>query len=42
MKDWEYNELFDAIQETYEELLDEDRGYRYATAKLADEFDNLR
>lgn len=41
MKDWEYNELFDAIQETYEELLDEDRGYRYAIAKLADEFDNL-
>ncbi|AGN37669.1 Imm3 family immunity protein [Bacillus paralicheniformis] len=41
MKDWEYNELFDAIQETYEELLDEDRGHRYAIAKLADEFDNL-
>lgn len=41
MKDWEYNELFSAIQETYEELLDEDRGYRYAIAKLADEFDNL-
>lgn len=41
MKDWEYNELFDAIQETYEELLDENRGYRYAIAKLADEFDNL-
>ncbi|MGE6718479.1 Imm3 family immunity protein [Peribacillus frigoritolerans] len=41
MKDWEYNELFDAIQETYEELLDEDRGYRFAITKLADEFDNL-
>ncbi|MEV5115325.1 Imm3 family immunity protein [Peribacillus frigoritolerans] len=41
MKGWEYNELFDAIQETYEELLDEDRGYRYAITKLADEFDNL-
>ena len=41
VKDWEYNELFDAIQETYEELLDEDRGYRYAIAKLADEFDKL-
>jgi len=41
MKDWEYNEIFDAIQETYEELLDEGRGYRYAIAKLADEFDNL-
>lgn len=25
MKDWEYNELFNAIQEVYEELLDEDR-----------------
>ncbi|MEK4670647.1 hypothetical protein HOO54_07395 [Bacillus sp. WMMC1349] len=41
MKDWEYNELFEAIQETYEELLDEDRGYKYAIAKLSDEFDNL-
>lgn len=41
VKGWEYNELFDAIQETYEELLDEDRGYRYAIAKLADEFDRL-
>lgn len=41
MKDWEYNELFDAIQETYEELLDENRGYRYAIAKLANEFNNL-
>ena len=25
MKDWEYNELFEAIQETYKELLDEAR-----------------
>ena len=41
MKNWKYNELFDAIQETYEELLDEDKGYRYAIAKLAEEFDNL-
>jgi len=41
MKDWEYNELFNTIQEAYEELLDEERGYRYAIAKLADEFDNL-
>ena len=41
MKDWEYHELFNAIQETYEELLDEGRGYRYVIAKLADEFDNL-
>ncbi|MED1047225.1 Imm3 family immunity protein [Bacillus mycoides] len=36
MKDWEYNELFHTIREVYEE-----RGYRYAIAKLADEFDNL-
>jgi len=41
MKDWEDNEIFDAIQETYKELLDEGRGYRYAIAKLTDEFDNL-
>lgn len=40
MKNWEYNELFDAIQDTYE-VIDEDRGYRYAMAKLADEFDKL-
>ncbi|MCY9027178.1 Imm3 family immunity protein [Priestia megaterium] len=41
MEDWEYNEIFVAIQDTYEELLDEGRGYRYAIAKLADEFNNL-
>lgn len=41
MKDWEYNELFDTLQEAYEEIMDEGRGYRYAIAKLADEFDNL-
>ncbi|MTH55005.1 hypothetical protein GKZ89_16500 [Bacillus mangrovi] len=41
MEDWEYNELFEAVQETYQDLLDENRGYRYALAKLADEFDNL-
>jgi len=41
MKDWEYNELFYAIREAYEELLDEERGDRYAIAKLADEFDNV-
>ena len=41
MKDWEYNELLEAIQDTYEQLLDEDRGYRYAIARLADEFDHL-
>lgn len=36
MKDWEYDELFHAIREAYEE-----RGYRYAIAKLADEFNNV-
>ncbi|MCI4060198.1 Imm3 family immunity protein, partial [Bacillus cereus] len=41
MKDWEYNELFHAIREAYEELLDDERWYRYAIAKLADEGDNL-
>jgi hypothetical protein len=41
MKDWAYNELFEAIQESYEELLEDGRGYRYAVAKLADEFDNF-
>jgi hypothetical protein len=41
LKYWEYNEIFDATQDTYEELLDEGRGYRYAIAKITDEFDNL-
>lgn len=41
MKDWEYDELFDAIQDIYKELLSQERGYRYAIAKLSDEFDNL-
>ncbi|XDY98010.1 Imm3 family immunity protein [Bacillus manliponensis] len=29
MKDWEYNELFDAIQETYRELLNKFSGRDY-------------
>lgn len=41
MENWAYNELFDAIKETYVELLDEGRSHRYALAKVADEFDNL-
>ncbi|NPC93902.1 hypothetical protein HOO54_17185 [Bacillus sp. WMMC1349] len=41
MNQWGYIELFSAIQDTYEELLNERRGHRYAIAKLADEFNNL-
>ena len=35
MKDWEYNELFDAIQEAYEELLDEERGISVCYSKTS-------
>lgn len=41
MENWAYDEWFDAIKETYEELLDEGRGPRNALARVADEFDNL-
>jgi hypothetical protein len=41
MENWEYDELFHTIKEFYEEFLEENRGYRYAVARLAYEFDNL-
>jgi Flp pilus assembly CpaF family ATPase len=41
MENWEYDELFHTIKEFYEEFLEENRGYRYAAARLAYEFDNL-
>ena len=41
MENWEYNELIEAVQEVYEELLDEDRGHRYAIARLSEEFDRM-
>lgn len=41
MKEWEFDELFDAVQETYGEFINKERGYRYAIARTFDEFDNL-
>ncbi|MED4072308.1 Imm3 family immunity protein [Priestia endophytica] len=41
MENWEYDELFYTIKEFYEEFLGQNRGYQYAAARLADEFDNL-
>lgn len=41
VKDWEYNELFDAIHEDYIDYVNLDRGYRYAIARLVDEYWNL-
>ncbi|MGQ3376809.1 Imm3 family immunity protein [Priestia endophytica] len=41
MEYWEYDELFDAIQEDYNDYMNLNRGYRYAIARLVDEYWNL-
>lgn len=41
MEYWDYKELFDAIQEDYNDYLNMNRGYRYAIARLVDEYWNL-
>lgn len=41
MKNWAYDELFDAIKELYDDMLSEDRGYRYAVAKTFYEFETV-
>lgn len=41
MEDWEYNELFEAINEAYNDFLALNRGYKYAIASAADEYINL-
>ncbi|MBC6972217.1 hypothetical protein H9I32_07250 [Bacillus sp. Xin] len=41
MENWEYNELFEAINEAYNDFLALNRGYRYAIARAADEYINL-
>ncbi|WP_017151763.1 Imm3 family immunity protein [Bacillus bingmayongensis] len=41
MEDWEYNELFEAINEAYNDFLALNRGYKYAIARAADEYINL-
>lgn len=38
MQYWDYNELFDSIQEDYNDYLNMKRGYRYAIARLVDEY----
>lgn len=41
VKDWEYDEIFEAINEDYNEYLTLNRGYRYAIARTSDEYINL-
>ncbi|WP_338780314.1 Imm3 family immunity protein [Metabacillus sp. FJAT-52054] len=41
MEDWTYNELFETIQEIYQEFLAQGRGYRHAIARIVDDFSNL-
>ena len=41
MEDWTYNELFETIQEVYQEFLSQNRGHSHAIARLADDFNNL-
>lgn len=41
MEDFEYNELFEIVFETYNEFLEKDRGHRYAMARTREEYRNL-
>ncbi|PFD97133.1 hypothetical protein COE15_08655 [Bacillus cereus] len=41
MEDWEYNELIEAVKEVYDNMLNEDRGYKYATARTFYEFETV-
>lgn len=41
MENWEYNELFEGINEVHNNFLALNRGYRYAIARAADEYINL-
>ncbi|MEC3606116.1 Imm3 family immunity protein [Bacillus glycinifermentans] len=41
MEDWTYDELFETIQEMYKEFLSQNRGHRYAIARIVDDFHNL-
>jgi len=41
MEDWEYNELLESVKEVYNNLLSEDRGYKYATARTFYEFETV-
>ncbi|PEE40895.1 Imm3 family immunity protein [Bacillus pseudomycoides] len=41
MEDWEYNELIEAVKEMYDNMLNKDRGYKYATARTFYEFETV-
>ncbi|MGG0763462.1 Imm3 family immunity protein [Bacillus paramycoides] len=41
MEDLEYNELIEAVKEMYDNMLNEDRGYKYATARTFYEFETV-
>lgn len=41
MKDWDYTELFEAINEIYENALNTKRGDRYAVARTFYEFESV-
>ncbi|MCF7619669.1 Imm3 family immunity protein [Bacillus sonorensis] len=41
MEDWEYSELLEAVREIYDNLLNEDRGYKYAIARTFYEFETV-
>lgn len=41
MKDWEYNEIFEVINEDYNDFLTLNRGHEYAIARTKNEYVNL-
>lgn len=41
MEDWEYNEIFEVINEDYNEYLKLNRGHEYAIARTTNEYTNL-
>ena len=41
MEDWEYNELLESVNEVYGNLLNEERGYKYATGRTFYEFETV-
>lgn len=41
MKEWEYDEIFEAINEDYNNYLELNRGHEYAIARTINEYRNL-
>lgn len=41
MEDWEYNEIFEAINEDYDDYLKLNRGHEYAIARTVNDYINL-